>query len=175
MCTWSFKASESLIQDLKYTRHLTTAVNQLMKASELHKHACGEAAINSWLWQRTRARREWGWDLVPGTRLPNRMTHTTMVKHSTGHFPSAHYFKIFILLKCNKTESSSLTITAMWNIGQAGFWGIIKWLQPPPTSSPFCFSLSLPPLHTNRNTYSNTLWLLWNISSMTEILWLLFS
>lgn len=31
-CTWSFKASKTLILDLKYTRHLTTAVNQIMEA-----------------------------------------------------------------------------------------------------------------------------------------------
>lgn len=46
-CTWSFKASKTRIVDLKYTRHLTTAVNQIMKASQLHKHTCREAAINS--------------------------------------------------------------------------------------------------------------------------------
>lgn len=60
-----------------------------MKASQLHKHTCGEAAINSSPWQHTREGREWGWDLVPGTCLPNRMTrHTsTVVKHSISHFP----------------------------------------------------------------------------------------
>lgn len=105
--TWSFKAPKTLILELKYTRHLTTAVNQLTKASELHKHTCGEAAVNSLLWQRTRAEREWGWDLVPSTRLPNIMTHriSTMVKHCTGHFPSTHYFKIFVLLNRVKPRS----------------------------------------------------------------------
>lgn len=46
-CTWSFKAFKTLIQDLKFTRRLTTAVNQIIEVSDLHKHSCGETSINS--------------------------------------------------------------------------------------------------------------------------------
>lgn len=44
ICTWRFKDSETFILEVKYTRNLTLAVNQIMKASVLHKHTCGEAA-----------------------------------------------------------------------------------------------------------------------------------
>ncbi len=98
-----------------------------MKASELHKHTCGEAAINSLLWQHVRAGREWGWDLVPGTGLPNRMTHhtSTMVKHFISYFSSEHYFKVSVPL--NTTEFSSLTVTARRSMWEADIQGIMTW------------------------------------------------